>query len=413
MIRRALVGVVAAAALAAPRAVGAGEAPAAGGPGLAEASNRLAFELHRSIAAQPGNVAFSPASIFVALLMPWTGARGETAAEMARVLHLQGRPESVLPEAAALLRALNDPARTDYTLRVANRLFAERTYTLERAYLDQMAGLGAPLEEVDFRRASEAARAHINGWVAKETADRIRNLLPAGSVNAETRLALVNALYLLADWQRPFTAETTRPRAFHGPAGGARDVPTMNQLASFRYAEADGVKVLEMPYKGGELAMTVVLPAARDGLGALEQRVDAAQLGRWVAALRDERVLVALPKFTIDPAQPIALAEELRRLGMPLAFDAGRADFTGIASPPSPADRPVISEVFHKAFVKVDEKGTEAAAATAVIMQRAGAAMPQQPPKEFVADHPFLFVIRDVRSGLVLFAGRVVDPADR
>jgi serpin B len=328
------------------------------------------------------------------------------------VLHLQGaRPGITVTRAAALLGRLNDPARTDFTLRVANRLFAERTYALERPYLDRMAAMGAPLEPVDFRRGSEQARVHINGWVAKETADRIRDLIPAGAVNDQARLALVNALYLLAEWVDPFTKEATHPRPFHGAGGTAREVATMNQVDTFRYAEGDGLQVLEMPYKGGQLAMTILLPAERMGLPALEQRIDAAQLDTWVGRLQPERVVVALPKFTIDPAQPIALADELRRLGMRLAFDVQRADFTGIAAPPRPADRLVISEVFHKAFVKVDEKGTEAAAATAVLMQRAGSAMNPQRPKEFIADHPFLFVIRDVRSGLILFLGRVVDPA--
>jgi serpin B len=383
-------------------------APPPAGPDLSTASNRLAFDLHRALRSQPGNLAFSPASIFVALSMPWSGAKGATAAEMARVLHLEGSPEAVLPAAGALLRGLNDPGRTAYTLRVANRLFAEKSYPLERAYLDRMAGLGAPLEPVDFRHAHERARQQVNAWVAKETADRIRDLVPPGAVDPDTRLALVNALYLLADWLQPFTAESTRPRPFHGPAP-ARDVPTMHQLATFGYAEADGLKLLEMRYRGDELAMDVLLPAPADGLTALEERIDATRLAAWLAALKPERVSVALPKFTLDPAKPIALADVLRALGMPLAFDRRRADFTGIASPPDPADRLFVSEVFHKAFVKVDEKGTEAAAATAVVMARA-AGMPL-PAKEFVADHPFLFVIRDVRSGLVLFVGRVVDPA--
>ena len=409
MRRRAAIAVVAALALAAVSATGWAAAPV---PDLAAGSNRLGFELYRSLAWQPGNLAFSPASISVALLMPWAGARGETAAEMGRVLHLEGAtPAVAVKQAAGLLGTLNDPARTDLTLRVANRLFAERTYALERPYLDLMGSMGAPLEQVDFMRGPEKARVHINGWVAKETADRIRDLIPSGAVNDQTRLALVNALYLLADWAEPFAKETTRPRAFHGAGGTSREVPTMNQVDSFRYAEGEGLQVLEMPYKGGQLAMTIFLPAERAGLAALEQRMDAAQLATWVGRLQSERVVVALPKFTIDPAQPIALADELRRLGMPLAFDRARADFTGIAAPPSAADRLVISEVFHKAFVKVDEKGTEAAAATAVLMQRAGSAMNPQLRKEFIADHPFLFVIRDVRSGLVLFLGRVVDPA--
>jgi len=201
----------------------------------------------------------------------------------------------------------------------------------------------------------------------------------------------------------------TRPRPFHAP-GGSRDVPTMYQVETFGYAEAPGVQVLEMRYQGEELAMDILLPTAKDGLPALEQQVDAARLGTWLGALKPERLGVSLPKFTIDPPQAITLSDELKALGMVNAFERKLADFTGIAAPPDPADRLVISQVFHKAFVKVDEKGTEAAAATAIMMERAGGPPPAK-PKEFTADHPFLFVIRDLRSGLILFLGRLVDPA--
>jgi serpin B len=310
----------------------------------------------------------------------------------------------------ALVDALGTAQRPQVTLRVANRLFAEKSYALEAPYVARMSALGAPTEPVDFRRAPGAARVHINSWVAQQTADRIKDLLPAGAINDQTRLALVNAIYLLADWAEPFRKEATRPRPFHAPGKAPREVPTMGQVAHFKYGEAPGVQLLEMPYVGGDIAMTFVLPTEREGLGAIEGRLDAAQLAAWVGAMKGERVSVALPKFTVDPSQPLKLSDELTRLGMPLAFDTGRADFTGIAAPPDPADRLVISEVFHKAFVKVDEKGTEAAAATAVVMMRAGSAA-MQPPKQFVADHPFLFFIRDTRSGLVLFMGRVVDPA--
>jgi serpin B len=395
-------------ALAAPL-LARGAPPAA--PDLASSSNQLGFDLHRALRGEPGNFAFSPASIFVALVMPWSGARGATAAETARVMHVTGGAEAAVPAAAALLGRLNDPARTAYTLRVANRLFADKSLPIERAWLDRMTALGAAAEPVDFRRAPEAVRGRVNAWVAQETADRIKDLLPPGSVNAETRLALVNAVYLLAEWAQPFTAEATQPRPFYAGGTAARPVPTMRQLGTFAYAEAPGLQVLEMPYKGGELAMTIVLPSERTGLGALEGRLDAAQLAALTASLKKTRVSVLLPKFKVDPARPLALAEELTKLGMALAFDPRRADFTGIAPFRDPADRLYISQVFHKAFVKVDEKGTEAAAATAAIMARAGSAVQMEPPKEFVADHPFLFVIRDVRSGLILFLGRVVDPA--
>jgi serpin B len=370
----------------------------------------FAVDLLRALRGTPGNLAFSPASVSLALTLPWSGARGATAAEMARVLHLSGTPDAVLPGVADQLGRLNDPKRTAYTLRVANRIFPERTYALQKPFLDRMATLGAPAEGLDFRRAPDPSRRRINTWVAEQTSDRIRDLLPPPSIDAETRLVLANAIYLLADWLSPFTRETTRFVPFFFPHGD-RPVPTMHQVSTFKFVAADGVKLLEMPYVGGDLAMTIVLPDARDGLPALEQSLDARRLDAWIAALKPQKVAVVLPKFTLDPPSSLALADVLKGLGMKLAFDPERADFTGIAAPPNPADRLVISDVFHKAFVKVDEKGTEAAAATAVVMQRAGAMPDPQRPQEFRADHPFLFLIRDLKTGGVLFLGRVVDPA--
>jgi serpin B len=183
----------------------------------------------------------------------------------------------------------------------------------------------------------------------------------------------------------------------------------MHQTARLPFAAADGVQLLELPYVGDELAMLIVLPARADGLAALEQSLDAARLEAWIAALRPERVSVFLPKFTLDSKSPLALAAPLQGLGIERAFERGRADFTAIANPPEPAERLYVSEVFHKAFVKVDEQGTEAAAASAVILPRVASV--ERPPREFRAEHPFLFVIRDRETGAFLFLGRVADPA--
>jgi serine protease inhibitor len=183
----------------------------------------------------------------------------------------------------------------------------------------------------------------------------------------------------------------------------------MRQVKQLRFVAKDGSKAVELPYKGDDMSMLIVLPDAADGLSALEASFDAKKLDSIVSSLADQLVSVALPKFEVNPAESLALRDQLKQLGMPLAFDPDKADFTGIANPPSPADRLYIDKVFHKAFVKVDEKGTEAAAATAVVMPRAGGMPPK--PVELIADHPFLFFIRDHKTGLVLFMGRVVDPA--
>jgi serpin B len=378
---------------------------------LAKSSNALAFDLYAKARAQGGNLAISPISIATALTMTWAGARGDTAAQMKKVLHAEGDAGQAMDVAGKLLASFGG-ADSKVTLRVANRLFGEKTYAFEQAYLDRTkAAFGAPLEGLDFKHAVEPSRVHINDWVAKQTQDRIKNLIPENGLSNQTRLVLTNAIYFLGDWMTPFKKEATRPEPFHATATATHDVPTMHQAAHFQFAALDGVKVLEMPYEGGEVAMTFILPDAVAGLDAVEKRLSPAALDKWVRAMASEQVLVALPKFEINPATSLALADTLKSLGMPLAFDPDKADFTAIANPPSPADRLYISQVFHKAFVKLDEKGTEAAAATAVVMSRAGSAAPSTPPAEFRADHPFLFVLRHVKSGAILFMGRVSDPA--
>lgn len=377
---------------------------------LATRSNAFGFDLYARVQSTPGNLVVSPASISTALAMTWAGARGETAAQMKTVLHLEGTPQAVSAASGRLVKSLTDPARP-VVFRVANRLFGEKGFAFETGFLrSTQAAYGAGLEAVDFKHATQAARQAINAWVESQTEKRIRELVPPSGVSTDTRLVLVNAIYFLGDWLSPFTAETTRPAPFR-TAAGSKDVPTMNQVGAFRLAVLPGVKVLELPYKGGELSMLVALPDAVAGLSAIEKQLSPRTLGDWTAGLKRVRVYAALPKFTIDPAQSLSLGDTLAAMGMPLAFDRGHADFTGIANPKDPADRLSIARVFHKAFVKVDEKGTEAAAATAVAMQRAGSAAPIERPVEFRADHPFLFLIRDNATGLVLFLGRVADPS--
>jgi serpin B len=395
--------------LPAARAPVAAPTAAEAGP-FVTSSNALAFDLYGKIRARGGNLALSPISISAALTMAWAGARGDTAAQMKQVLHAGGEAEHAMDVPGRFLGSLGN-ADHKVTLRVANRLFGEKAYTFDQGYLDRTReAFGAPLEAMDFKHDADASRVHINEWVAAQTQDRIADLLPAGALDAETRLVLTNAIYFLGDWQTPFTKDATRPAAFHVGATSAKDVPTMNQVGHFNFAATDGVKVLEMPYEGGEAVMTLVLPDAPDGLSALEQRLSPEVLTTWVSAMHSGRVVVALPKFEINPAASLSLGDTLKELGMPLAFDPKKADFTAIASPPDPADRLYLSKVVHKAFVKLDEKGTEAGAATAVDMA-IPTSVEVDKPSEFKADHPFLFFLRDVKSGAILFMGRVSDPA--
>ena len=373
---------------------------------VGRAVNGLAADLFAPIARAQGNVTFSPASIEAALAMTAAGARGATRDEMVRVLHLEGDSDAAIDALGATLRRWDDPARTTYTLRVANRLFGERTFTFEEAYLTRVRDVyAAPLEPLDFRGAADGSRVHINGWVAQHTRDRIRDLLPPRSIDADTRLVLVNAVYLDARWLVPFERTATRDAPFTTSAGESVSVPTMNRRGSFAVGTVGGATVVELPYQGGDLAMRFVLPAQGS---APEAWATAANLSD-VAPLTMREIRLALPRFRIEPADPVALRQYLEPLGMRAAFQRGAADFTGIAAPPSPDDRLYITEGFHKAFVRVDEEGTEAAAATAIVMGRVGSAMPQ-PVEEIRFDRPFLFVLRDVHTGATLFVGRVSDP---
>jgi serpin B len=401
-----------------------GAAPTAGGAGstptsaelatFARANNAFALDLYAKARAQPGNLAFSPFSIASALAMTAAGARTETAAQMRKVLHLgAGGSDRDLDVAGSLIASYGAPEQK-ITIRVANRLFGDKAFTFEKPYLARVqAAFGAPLEVVDFQHASDAARLLINGWVATQTQNHIQSLIPPNGVDDTTRLVLANAIYFLGDWATPFDKRRTSNAAFFATKADQHPVPTMHATESFGYATRMGAKILDLPYENGAIALTIVLPNDADGLGALEARLTADELAGLTRSLASTRVAVSLPKFEIDPKAALSLGDLLKSLGMPLAFDREKADFSGMAIPPSPSERLYLGKVFHKAFVRVDEKGTEAAAATAVSMMRATAVMRHADPVEFKADHPFLFLLRDTSTGLVLFMGRVGDPASK
>jgi serpin B len=412
VVARALAGLtgVVAALLAASPAVSA--QPALEPGALARAENAFAADLWGQLQARRGNLAVSPASIATALAMTWGGARGETATQMARALHLDGDPARAHAALGAQIAAWNAAGRP-YELRVANRLFGTAGLRYEPPFLElTRQRYGAPLEPIDFTGAPEPSRARINAWVASATRERIRDLLPPGSITGRTRLVLTNAVYFKGAWLRPFDPGVTSPRDFVAMGGARIPVPMMTQVGAFAYGAVDGVRVLELPYVGGELAMVVVLPDAVDGLPAVEARVTPVTVERWVRALAPQpEVVVGLPRFRIETPEAIRLKDPLRALGMVLAFEDGGADFGGISRDPSLPGL-FIDDVYHKAFVAVGEEGTEAAAATAVTVPRA-AGRPPAPRPTFVADHPFLFLLRDVRTGALLFWGRVEQPGAR
>jgi serpin B len=379
--------------------------------GLARGSNAFGFDLYQRLRQTPGNLVISPASLSTALTMTWGGARGETARQMRAVLHLEGTADEMMAASRELARSLQDPTRP-LVFRTANQLFVEQTYELVPAFVERTReAFGAPAEPLDFKAAPEPARVYINDWVESKTEHRIKDLIPGGGVDAMTRLVLVNAIYFLGDWMFQFQLDDTRPAPFYLTASETKDVPTMNRTGLFRIAQKEGVTALEIPYKGGEMSMMLLVPSEIEGLAEIEGRLDTKKLDALVGAMKEEEVWLALPSFEVSPFDSLSLGEELVTLGMPLAFDQARADFTGIAKPPDPGDGLFIGKVYHKGFVRVDEKGTEAAAATAVTM--AWRCSFGEPPRELKVDRPFLFLIRDNASGLIVFLGRVSDPSQR
>jgi serpin B len=378
---------------------------------LSAASNHFGLDLWSEVrkGGVEGNAAISPASISLALAMTYGGANGETAAEMKKVLRLSQDPEQAMIHWGAMLARLQNPG-SKMSLQIANRLFGEQSFAFKKPYLEQTAkAFAAPLEKLDFIGEAEKQRTHINTWVAAQTEDRIKDLLPNGAVTEDTRLVLVNAIYFLAKWSQPFTKESTLPKPFFVSAKNQKNVDTMHLRGQFGLYQGDGVSVLQMEYQGSEAAMWLVLPDKVDGLANVESSINTALFQKWMTEVRPSELLVALPRFEIQMPKPLQLAKALSSLGIKQAFDRSVADFTGMGQPLDPEKRLYISAVFHKAFVKVDEQGTEAAAATAVTMME-GAGRPRPVPT-FTADHPFLFFVVSKPTGLILFMGRVADPA--
>lgn len=376
------------------------QAPASDGR-MAAANNAFAIDLYGELGA--GNVFFSPNSIELALAMAFSGARGATADEMAKVLHFTA-PEDA-GSLGAFAAALNAPTAPDgkprgYVLSEANALWVQKGQAILQQYLDLLRErFGAPPREVDFANDPAGATRAINTWVARNTNDKIKELMRAGDVTRETRLVLTNAIYFKGTWAAPFAEIQTRPEAFRTAAGQEEKPPMMHRTGDYAIFENGDLQALKLPYSGGELSMVVLLPRRPEGLPALDKSLTAASLDAWIGGAAREKVQVTLPKFTVEGR--FLLADPLKYLGMAAAFGSG-ADFSGITGRKDLS----ISEVIHQAFVAVDEEGAEAAAATAVGI-RATAMVRQAPPAIFRADHPFLFLIRHEASGAILFMGRL------
>ncbi|MGD0462890.1 MAG: serpin family protein [Tepidisphaeraceae bacterium] len=376
--------------------------PATRPSAAAEDVNRFAADLYGRLSAPHGNLLYSPLSVYSALMMTAAGARGQTAREMSAVLRVADASSPEAHAAEALLLGCLQESDQDFQLRIASALWAQQGTQCLPAFQNLLQGdYHTVVSGIDFRDPPLASRA-INDWVARQTAGKISELFSPETLPADTRMVLANAIYFKADWQSPFLPGLTRQADFH-VAGQAKPEPRLMMRTSgfFPYAQNDQFQAIELPYKGEKVAMLILLPRSIDALGKLESIFSANLLADVVARLEQEQAEVAIPKFTFSAR--FGLASKLKEMGMPAAFTSGQADFSGIDSQTDL----FLSEVVHKAYVAVDEQGTEAAAATGIVMAPTAVMMPRM---TFTADHPFLFIIRDRSSGAMLFLGRVDDP---
>jgi serpin B len=364
-------------------------------------------KLYRQLAQEKANnLIFSPASISAALTLAYGGARGQTAAEMARVLDLPADDELAHRAQADFLRktrAAVKPGQRPFELALANAIWGQKQVQWRPEYLAlAKQHYDAGLRTVDFQSDPEAARQEINAWVAQNTANKIAELLAPGTIHREIRLVITNAVYFKADWLEPFEKEATTPQPFFLADGRKTTKLTMHQVGQFRYREDNDSQVLELPYRGDTLAMVIILPKPGVSLKKLEDQLTKEALTKWTSGLQSQRVSVYLPKFEFRAS--LQLAKTLADLGMPLAF-SDLADFSGMSEEVSLK----IERVIHQAFVAVDEKGTEAAAATAITMKPTAAPVEER-PVQFRADRPFLFLIRERQGDTILFLGRLMEP---
>lgn len=381
-------------------------ASAAEGPArdAARSGAALGVDLYRILATQEGNVFFSPYSIAEALALLSSGAGGKTQQELLRTLHWTQAPDQMAAAFGAQDLELDHANQAGEILNVANGLWYQRGQPPRAAFLKTaQLDYRADVRIADFSADLPVSSHMINYWVERKTGGKITNLLPPGVLTPFTRLVLANAIYFKGRWQSPFKEARTTPKPFYTPRGGTVPVPTMAQAAHFKSAGADGCDLLELPYAGGGLSMVIVLPKARDGLPALEQGLSAARLSRWLDSLDGAaaaELAVALPRFKMTYSAE--LTKPLGQLGMVSAFSEHEADLSLIDGRRDLS----VSAVLHKAFVDVNEEGTEAAAATGIAV----ATFSVERSRDFLVDHPFLFLIRDTATGGLLFLGRVADP---
>jgi serpin B len=372
---------------------------------IIEGNNKFAFDLYGKLKNQSGNLFLSPYSISTALAMTYAGARGQTAEQMAKTLQFpitseRGKFHQAFGEIIKQLNA--EGQKGAFELVVANALWGQTDYKFLPDYLALVKkDYEGNLEQVDFKTKTEEARNTINTWVENKTRDKIKELIKLGMINTMTRLVLTNAIYFKSKWADPFAPDFTQNFPFFLSGGEGITVPVMSKTSMFRYIETHTLQALELPYANNELSMIILLPKERDGVGELEKYLNSTYFAKLLKEMSEQRLEIYIPKFKMT--SQLNLANTLNAMGMSDAF-SGNADFSGMTD----SEKILISEIIHQAYINVDEEGTEAGAATAMIM--VGSANIEKPPV-FRADHPFIFLIRDNHSGSILFIGRTMNPA--
>jgi serpin B len=366
------------------------------------ANNQFALELYSKYKSKEGNIFFSPYSISTAVAMTYEGAKGQTADEIQSVFHFPKDASVRQPAFASIYNELNKGS-SDYTLKTANALWAQKDYQFLQDYFNTVEKYyGGKVTNLDFKTETEPSRITINKWVEEQTNNKIKDLIPAGYIDSMTRLVLTNAIYFKGTWVWQFDKSLTREADFKvSPTKTvkAQMMSLTGEKAKFNYAETDELQMLEMPYKGEELSMVVLLPK-QETLDNLEKSLTLEKLNQWKESLKEEKMdAVNIPKFKFETKY--FMAEDLADMGMPTAFTS-TADFSGMTG----EEDLYIGFVIHQAYIDVNEEGTEAAAATAIGI-KATAVMPS---RLFIADHPFIFIIQEKSTGNILFLGRVTDP---
>ncbi|MGD0813231.1 MAG: serpin family protein [Verrucomicrobiota bacterium] len=373
---------------------------------LVEGNTAFAFDLYARLSGTPGNMFFSPYSISTCLAVTYAGARGNTETQMSQVLHFSNDQPQLHSSFGELQRQLNKAEeQKGIQLDIANALWVQKGHPLIPAFLEIASNnYQANVNQADFMSSAHAATLEINRWVAQKTRDQIQDILSPGSVNDLTRLVLANAIYFKGMWMNRFEKAHTSTRPFNLSMTSQADVPLMFQIARCNYAEDKDFQVVELPYSGDELSMVILLPCQIDGLGRLEKQLSPAFLARLLAQMQTQYVMIHMPRFKFESG--FNLNNTLAKMGMPDAFNWPNADFSGLNGVKGDL---FLSGVFHKAWIEVTEEGTEADARTALQIGTMESHQPPPPPV-FRADHPFVFLIRDIRSGSLLFVGRLADP---